>query len=771
MVAKIVIEEGDLKGLSLNLEEGDAWTIGRDPEICQFVVDDPSVSSKHLIINQKPEGFFVKNVSENISALLNEEELKNQEAPLQNGDRLQIGNEILFFYEDTSARVIEDDPLLSEEFPEDEEVPEEVSAESQEESLEKQEESPASEGILEKENSPEEPLPEEKELSENESSEIESSESKELNEELLDENSPEIDELLNELPLEKGEENLPEPELENLSEEIESNELDETINAENDENAIAPEMENQSEGEASPEDRADHPQEETSIPSPISTPPPPPSNADLGPRQDTIFFGEGEDDVSLANIDFGVIETGRWLLKVIGGPNNGAEFYMQAGNSYVLGTDPHNCDIVFHDNSVSRQHAKITVSPEDTLIIEDLKSRNGVLINGAAIEGHKDLLSNAIVTLGTTSFAVYDREGEMHTIISPLLPSIAKVLLGDGEKKENAEDFVPVEGAEAQAVKEETALPEIVPEVVEQPQPPKSHFGPYMALTAIIGLFVIAGIGTTTLFRDEPVVMQQNENADALILQTVKPFPAVRWTFNKSNGGLLLLGHTSTLDEKNQLIYNLSMLKFIKYIDDSGIIIDEGVWKEVNSLLANNPEWKGINIHSPAAGQFVLSGELQTRKQADRLTSYLGLNFPYLDLLKSQIVIDEDVINQVQLWLQEGKISDVKTTISNGAVQLSGSIQPEREKELVDIIDKIKQIQGVRIVNNNVEAKTVETGINNLTGHYSITGKSRIGNKYKVIIQGRILSEGDDLDGMTITQISPNQVNLEKGKDRFRIDY
>src|SRR4029077_15231014 len=157
-------------------------------------------------------------------------------------------------------------------------------------------------------------------------------------------------------------------------------------------------------------------------PPPVSVPPPLPKNESS--PQNTLLGEEDESLGPLAEIDFGVIETGRWLLKVIGGPNNGAEFYMQAGNSYVLGTDPQNCDIVFHDTSVSRQHARIGVTPEETLFIEDLKSRNGVLINGTPIEDKQPLSTNTIVTMGTTSFVIYDREGEMQTIISPLLPSI-----------------------------------------------------------------------------------------------------------------------------------------------------------------------------------------------------------------------------------------------------------------------------------------------------------------------------------------------------------
>jgi type III secretion system YscD/HrpQ family protein len=648
MVARLLIEEGDLKGLSLSLEEGDSWTVGRDPDECQLVIEDPLVSRKHFITRRSPEGFVVENLSTTNPLLVNDEEI-NAPRLLQNGDTLKIGNELLRFYENASARVLDEG------------------------------------------------------TSDAEFNEIEN----------------------------------PSPE----------------------------------EGDIIFESEEPTPPTPTAIPTPPPLPSPPqPPISEQPPRQDTIFEDEDADLATLAEIDFGVIETGRWLLKVIGGPNNGAEFYMQASNNYLLGTDPQSCDIVFHDTSVSRQHARIIITPEDELFIEDLKSRNGVLMNGTLIEGRQTLIPNTIITLGTTSFVIYDREGEMQTIISPLLPSIVKMLQQEPAKKE-APATTPIE-PEMASIAAPAPAP-TPPPIVETPPPPKPsrRFGPSIILAAIIGLFILAGIGTSTLFQEKPVIVQVQENTNELIQHTLQPFPAVRWTFNKSNGSLLLLGHVSTLSEKNQLLYKLGNLKFIKSIDDQNIIIDEGVLNEVNSLLSSNPTWRGITIYSPAAGQFILSGELKTRKQAEQLSSYLSLNFPYLDLLKKHIVVEEDVINQITAWLHHAQLSAVVPKMSAGEVTLTGTIPAEEVNQLNDIIAKIKQIPGVRIVANLVSFQTAETGVINISEHYPVTGQSRIGNKYTVVINGRILSEGDDLDGMTITQITAHHIMLERGGDKFRIDY
>ena len=77
----------------------------------------------------------------------------------------------------------------------------------------------------------------------------------------------------------------------------------------------------------------------------------------------------------------------------------------------------------------------------------------------------------------------------------------------------------------------------------------------------------------------------------------------------------------------------------------------------------------------------------------------------------------------------------------------------------------------MRIVSNQTHPQTADTGIIDISSRYPVTGKSRIGNKFTVVINGRILSEGDDLDGMNITKITTNHVYLQKDRDKFRIDY
>ncbi len=631
-----MIEEGVLKGSAFTLEEEkDKWIIGSDSETCQFVLNDSSLSPQHVLLSRIPEGVLIENLSQTNPAQINGEEMSLLPRLLEEGDLIQMGNEVLRY---TSGGT-------------------------------------------------------EKALSH-------------LNQ------------------TKKAEKSMPE---ETIQDNLKK-----------------------------------------------SQPPPPPPQTDEEPSEPEETFLEDEGEApTLAKINFGLIETGRWLLKVISGPNTGAEFYMEAGQSYLLGTDPHHCDVIFQDTSVSRRHARITITPEDTLFIEDLNSRNGVVIEDIRREGKEPLPINTIISLGTTSFAIYDREGEMHTIISPLLPSLLKSIQKPAKEqgKKEREESTHAAAVAAAPVEEK-------PLIAEPPRPKSSlNFTSFLIFLTIVGLFALAGFGLSSLFQTQPIELSQPQvNMDELIQGALEPFPALRYTFNPTNGHLLLVGHVQTPGEKDLLfsrLQGLSLSQSIKSIDDSGIVIDEYAWREVNAILAANPGWRQISIHSSKAGEFIVSGSLETRKQAEQLSNYLSLHFPYPNLLKQQIIVEEDVLNQVHRVLQKDHSLPVSAELKNGEVVLTGHLPEDQAAEIQKAIGEIKQIEGVQLVNNKIEFLTQapEAGIINITDRYRVTGESRIGNQYTVVINERIVSEGDTLDGMQITQITPDHVFLENAEGQYQIDY
>jgi type III secretion system YscD/HrpQ family protein len=716
MPARLVAEEGALKGLVLALEDSDQWVIGRDPDACQLLIEDPSTSRKHLICRTTPQGIEVENLSSSNPILINEEEVKEPRI-LQNGDAVKIGTGMFRFYAEDAAQLIKDGGAEGGETSTSGEIS--TSAETSASAL--------------------------------------SSSNAELPDELAA----------------AEEEVSAEPAPKAIREETISEAPAENAAAKPAEQAAAPAREEEfAEKGASP--KAEEQPPETAVQEKQSaTEEPIPMKPALEGKESekehtspSIFDEETSDKHKFSEINFGMLETGRWLLKVVGGPNNGAEFSMQTGISYLIGTDPNACDVVFHDNSVSRQHVRITIGEHDEMLIEDLNSRNGTVVDGESLKGKRPLSPNTLVSVGTTSFIVFDREGEMQTIISPLMPSIVKDLKQEETRK--------IEESAAALAKEQTAASQPSTPAVTAAEHAHSRItamGAFILIGILTGLFVIAGIGTSTLFKSVPIVSAQTVDPVKALDEALAPFPSVKYSFNKSTGQLMLVGHVVTDADKRQLMYTLQGMKFIHNLNDIGVVIDEFVWKETNQTLENYPAWKGITVMSTTPGHFVVTGYLKTRAQSDSLSEYLNANFPYPELLEKRVIVDQDVSSAINNLLQNHGFQNITPKFENGEVTLVGNIPRGQIENLTNAINSIKEIPGVRVVRNLVVEKAPDQSVINISDKYEVTGISNVAGKLSVVINGRIVTKGDILDGMTITAIYPNYISLEKEDTHYRIDF
>lgn len=68
-----------------------------------------------------------------------------------------------------------------------------------------------------------------------------------------------------------------------------------------------------------------------------------------------------------------------WAIRVLAGPTAGQTFPLRPGLN-IIGRHP-TCQVVLSSSGVSKNHAQILIT-EDKAILEDLKSRNGTLVNG-----------------------------------------------------------------------------------------------------------------------------------------------------------------------------------------------------------------------------------------------------------------------------------------------------------------------------------------------------------------------------------------------------
>ncbi len=95
------------------------------------------------------------------------------------------------------------------------------------------------------------------------------------------------------------------------------------------------------------------------------------------------------------------------FLRVMNGPAVGSEFKIHANYTEVtIGRSP-DCDFHVNDVNISRHHAKVHRNWDD-IEIEDLGSKNGVLLNGQQLSGRRVLRDADEITLGAVRILYID---------------------------------------------------------------------------------------------------------------------------------------------------------------------------------------------------------------------------------------------------------------------------------------------------------------------------------------------------------------------------
>jgi len=434
----------------------------------------------------------------------------------------------------------------------------------------------------------------------------------------------------------------------------------------------------------------------------------------------------------------------RYMIKVINGPNSGAEFPLVEGATYLIGKDPTLCDIIFNDVSVSKQHARISATEDGAVTIDDLSSKNGVMVAGKMITAAQPLVSQDIVTLGTTSFVLIDQRAALDTIYTPAKPP-------PGVKAEEEE-------TEEEAPKEKSWKDMIIPTR-------------HLLIAGAALVLLIFGVGSMLSLFNAKQVAVESIDEDAEIKKIVHEFPGVEYTYDEKMGTIFILGHVLTEVGHEELTYLLRTLPFIHTIENS-VVTDEIVTNDMNALLATNPNWRGITMIARKPGQYILRGYLETVEERQELMEYVNRNFSFLDRLENQVIVERNLQTQIQAMLTEKNFANVTLQLSAGEVILSGRLNEKQEKSLKETVMELKKLPGVRSVKNFVVITTASTLRVDLTSRYTVTGVSKYGklNQF-VVINGRILSKGESLDGMMITAIGANEVLLEKDGIKYRIQY
>jgi hypothetical protein len=142
-----------------------------------------------------------------------------------------------------------------------------------------------------------------------------------------------------------------------------------------------------------------------------------------------------------------------------------------------------------------------------------------------------------------------------------------------------------------------------------------------------------------------------------------------------------------------------------------------------------------------------------------------------VDLLEKRIVVEEDLKAQIQQKLNEAGFRTLQISLNNGDLTISGNIPNGTISIFNGALAEIKTLPGIRGVQSLVNEVAPEQTLVNISDRYQVSGHSIQGNNTNVVINGKILTKGDIIDGMTITDIQTNAVFLEKDGVRYRIDF
>lgn len=612
MPAHLIAEEGPLRGLLLNLEEGEEWIIGRDPEVAAFIIEDDTVSRKAARLSRSPEGIYIENLSHVNPTLVNDERIDGQ-VLLKEGDHVQIGHTSFLFSESETTSEIDikqkprggyDDIFGSLE----EETPPEITPKRREKEEKKKTESSSA--------------------------------------------------------------------------------------------------------------------------------------------YDTIFEDTGAEE---AQLPFNLLSETPLLLKVISGPNAGAEIGIEKGRSYTLGKDPDSCDIVFQDLSVSRNHARLTVNADSTIEIEDLGSKNGTVINGMPITEKKPITTQDMIALGTTVFLVIDREAPQETIYSPMVPVY--------EPPKVESPAVPIEVAVEAKVEEKK-------DWKKEPIPVKY----LIAAASFAAIFLIVFLSFFSLFKSNEVEVVHKEPIGK-IQKALAKFEGVQFSFNPASGKLFLVGHVQTAIDAQEMRFRIGEIDSINSVEES-VVIDELVDKTMNEILSSNPAFRGVAIQSPQPGKFIAMGYVDTNETASLLTDYLAVNFPYLDRLENKVVVGENLNAEIQALILSKGFGTLGFQYTSGELVLTGNYSIKMEDQFKDLIKTLDAVKGVTQVKNFAVAVTQNQAAIDVSGQFQVTGISKHDGKgFSAILNGKIYTLGDQVNGMAITEIDPETILLEKDGIKYKINY
>jgi type III secretion system YscD/HrpQ family protein len=283
-------------------------------------------------------------------------------------------------------------------------------------------------------------------------------------------------------------------------------------------------------------------------------------------------------------------------------------------------------------------------------------------------------------------------------------------------------------------------------------------------------MFLIVFISFFSLFKSEPLEIVRTEPTDR-IHEALAKYSSVQFSYNPGSGQLFLTGHVLTGVDYQEMMFRIDQIDFVQGIDNT-VVIDELLTKTMNDILGNNPAWRTASVGSPEAGKFVVSGYVQTSAQVAALNEYLTVNFPYLDRLQNNVAVVETLNTEIQSMLASQGFGGVSFELVGGRLILMGGYNKAMQTGYDKLLKTFNRLPGITRVQNLAVAGTPENSGIDISQQYQISGSAlHDGERYSVILNGKIYTAGDTIDAMKITAIGQKTILLEKDGLKYKINY
>ena len=434
----------------------------------------------------------------------------------------------------------------------------------------------------------------------------------------------------------------------------------------------------------------------------------------------------------------------RFILKVLTGPNQGAELELSAG-AYVVGSADE-CDVNFSDALVAPRHLSVELS-EDSIVAKRLDGK--VFVDGKPmVDTRQTIKFFQFVTAGSTYFLFGPAGREWPQGVPGPLP--------------------PLE-PETQP---ESAAPESPAPSTKGPEKPKDEASPTdrakkVALLTFL-LFSVLAVSSFLLMRldrrDPPPPATAETILPGVKAMVQKQPYAEAVTVGIRNSRVFVSGFVPTNAEARQL---RSLVTRPDGLVACHVVSDEEILADVGEILDSFRS--GLRAKMDSAGGVEISGFAGDTDTWNQLRTILESDLPGYPRLKFSVVSGNQVISEGEAILrQSGLTSLIHLEATSAGLTASGSVPPMEAEVWAQAKDKIQSELPAGVM---LKDQVTSGGDSSSVDDYLLSSISMGPLPWVTLRNGMKLFPGAVLpNGWTLQTIQPESVELRQGDDTITID-